>query len=98
MIEPVRDIIWVKGVKHTAAEIMLQVASRYDMTVEEMLQATRQKRFAQARQEAMWEIRQRTGHSLPWIASKMRLKDHTTILWGIRRHAERLAERAGGDA
>lgn len=93
-----RDIIHLPGVRQTAADILREVAFRNGLTVEEMLAATRKKTFAHARQEAMWEIRQRTKLSLPQIARRMRLKDHTTVLHGVRRHEERLAASHEGAA
>lgn len=93
MSEPIRDIIWLPPKRITAKEILEAVAHRHDMTVAEMLAASRKMRFVRARQEAMWEIRQRTKLSLPQIAGRMRIKDHTTILHGVRKHQERLAAR-----
>lgn len=93
----VRDIIWIPT-RVTAKEILQQVASRHNMTVDEMLSATRKKTYARARQEAMWEIRQRTKLSYPQIAQRMRLKDHTTVIHGERRHAERLSAQEQGVA
>lgn len=42
-----------------------------------------------ARHEVMWRLRQ-MGHSYPAIARVFGLKDHTTILNGVRRHEERM--------
>lgn len=91
MRAPIRDIIWLPGRKVTAKEILAQVAHRRGLTVEEMLSASRKQPLAHARQEAMWEIRQRTNLSLPQIASRLKLKSHTTVWHGILAHEGRLA-------
>jgi len=93
MSESARDIIWLPATPVSAKDIIAAVAQKNGLTVEEMLAARRKKKLAHARQEAMWEIRQRTKLSLPQIAHRMRLKDHTTVLHGVRRHEERM--RAG---
>lgn len=86
-----RDIIWLPGRRVTAKELLGYVARRHGLTVDEMLAGSRAKNLVRARQEAMWEIRQRTKLSLPQIAQRMRLVHHTTISHGIRRHEDRLA-------
>lgn len=86
------DVIWLPGRRVTGREILAHVASRHGLTVEEMLAACRKQKLAHARQEAMWEIRQRTKLSLPQIARLMGLKDHTTICHGLKRHEERQAQ------
>lgn len=92
MSEPIRDIIWLPGRRVTAKEIISEVAQRRKLSVTELLSPSRKHVIAHARQEAMWEIHSRLGRSLPWIAQTLHLKDHTTVLHGIRAHARRLAE------
>lgn len=92
MSKPFRDIIWLTGRRVTAKEIISEVAHRRKLSVNEMLSPSRKHCIAHARQEAMWEIHTRLGRSLPWIAQALHLKDHTTVLHGIRAHERRLAE------
>ncbi len=87
----VRDIIWLPRSRVTSKEVMQHVASRHGMTVDEMLTTSRERRFVRARQEAMWEIRQRTHLSLPQIAQRFGHKDHTSVLHAVRVHGERVA-------
>lgn len=91
MTPPIRDIIWLPGSPKTAKQIIAHVAERRGMSVKEMLSQTRRRPVARARQEAMWELRQRTRLSLPAIAERLKLKDHTTVLHGVRAHEARLA-------
>jgi chromosomal replication initiator protein len=71
--------------------IIREVASRRGVSEEDLLGRSRLKPFVEARQEAMWELRRRTGLSLPMIGHLLGDRDHTTVMWGIRRHADRLA-------
>jgi chromosomal replication initiator protein len=79
-------------IRHPATVIIQEVARRHDLTVEELLSNSRERHIAWPRQEAMWEMRQRTKMSLPQIARRLGLKDHTTIHHGIKRHEARMAE------
>lgn len=75
----------------TAADIIREVAARHGLTVGEILSPTRARRIAHPRQEAMWELRQRTKLSFPQIASRVGLTDHSAAMHGFRAHAKRLA-------
>lgn len=44
---------------------------------------------AYARHEIMWRLRQR-GCSYPAIARAMGMKEHTAVMHGVKRHAERM--------
>ena len=92
MSEVIRDIIWITPHRPFPGKIVAEVARARGLTVQEILTRTRKRRIAHARQEAMWELRQRTRLSLPQIAERLNLKDHTTVLWGVRAHERRLAE------
>jgi hypothetical protein len=75
----------------TVAEIAKQTAERYGVTVNEIKSARRGHRLVCARQEAMWRARNETSHSLPCIGRFLGGKDHTTVIYGIRKHEERIA-------
>ena len=75
----------------TVAEIAKQTAERYGVTVNEIKSARRGHRLVCARQEAMWRARNETPHSLPCIGRFLGGKDHTTVIYGIRKHEERIA-------
>lgn len=94
MSEPRRDIIWLKSPRVTAAEIIADVAQRRGFTVDDLKGASKTQAVSHARQEAMWEIRQRTGQSYPQISARFNRKDHTTSWHGVRAHERRMAEGA----
>lgn len=89
-MEVLRDIIWLP-LRVTSKDVIADVANRHRISVEDLLGAFGNHKMAPIRHEAMWEVRRRTKLSLPQIAGKFRLKDHTTVLYGIRRHEARLA-------
>jgi len=75
----------------TVAEIAKQTAERYGVTINDLKSARRGHRLVCARQEAMWRARNETPHSLPCIGRFLGGKDHTTVIYGIRKHNERIA-------
>jgi chromosomal replication initiator protein len=81
----------------SAREIIAEVAEGYGLTSEHLVGPDRTKRVSQARQEAMWACRQVKGkdgkprYSYPFIGRLFGGRDHTTVLWGERQHAARLA-------
>lgn len=70
--------------------IATECAAEAGSTVEEMKGHRRDKSVVKARQKAWWRMAKELGMSLPAIGRRMN-RDHTTILWGIRQHEERLA-------
>lgn len=76
----------------TWKEIVRDVARRHRVRFEEILGPSRAQPIAGIRQEAMWELHQQDRWSLPQIGRFLGNRDHTTVLHGVRRHAERLAE------
>lgn len=87
---PERDFIWLPTNRPSISRIIAEVAHRRGLSVEEIKSRCRKRRISHARQEAMWELRQRTKLSLPQIAERLNLKDHTTARHGILAHAARL--------
>jgi len=72
-------------------KIMYEVAIKHGVRVSDLRGPSRTKRFVIARQEAMWEIRnRRPTFSLPQIGRLFGKRDHTTVLHGIRVHQKRL--------
>ena len=70
------------------------VALRRGRTLDEILDDDRRREVVLVRWEAMATAKRATGASLPVIGATM-LRDHTTVLHGIRKHHERMA-RANG--
>jgi chromosomal replication initiator protein len=81
----------------TAREIIAEVAESHGLTPAHFESPIRTKRVAHARQEAMWACRQVKGrdgkprYSYPFIGRLLGGRDHTTVLYGERQHAARLA-------
>jgi chromosomal replication initiation ATPase DnaA len=83
----------------TMREIAERVAGLHNVTVDDLKGSSRLKKFAHARQEAMWAMRQAVNadgsprFSLPQIGRFLGGRDHTTVIHGERAHAERMAGR-----
>lgn len=80
----------------TPRQIVARVAGLRGLRPEDLYGTSTIRRVAHARQEAMWEMRKwkrANGthyYSLPRIGTQLQ-RDHSTVLHGIRRHEERLA-------
>jgi len=94
----IRDILCISTVSAkfmTASDwIVLQVSAAHNVTDHDMKSKRRNKPAVLARHEAMYRMRNETTMSLPLIGRKFGDRDHTTVLYGIRKHAERLAAQA----
>lgn len=74
----------------TVAHVLAEVSTEFDVPVRDLLGPWRSQRLARPRAAAMALARRHTMASLPVIAREMQ-RDHTTVITGIRRHAEREA-------
>lgn len=75
-------------------EIIRDVAARHGLTVEEMISHRREKRLVRARWEAAALLSTGTTLTLQQIGRKLGNRDHTTILYSIRKYRQ-LAGGAG---
>lgn len=73
--------------------ILQQVAEKHAVPIHEITGARRTKRIAYARQEVMYRARAETRLSTPQIGMRLGGRDHTTVIYGVHAHAERLGER-----
>jgi len=71
-------------------QIARAVAKAHGIGWRDFISKRRWKYVVQARQHAMWEIHKATTLSLPAIARVLGGMDHTTVIWGIRKHQQRL--------
>jgi len=69
-----------------------EVAATHGVSLLDLRSDRRHERLCVARDEAMWRCRQETTASLPMIGRALGNRHHSTILFGIRRHEERLAK------
>jgi len=82
----------------TMREISKRVMQFYDLSEEEFFSKSRAYYISHPRQEFMWMARQvkySTGKqrfSRPAIAKFLGMEDHTSIIYGERKHAERLGD------
>jgi len=83
-----RDYLFAPQPMHA---IIAQVAEKHGLTYREMLARRRARKIAWARQEAMWRCARETTESLPNIGRALGGYDHTTVLYGVRRHEERMS-------
>jgi hypothetical protein len=79
-----------------AKRILAAVCERHGFTIDEVKGDRRFTKLVLARQEAFWRLKTETRWSLPQIGRFMGGKDHTTVLFGYRRHEERMREAEGG--
>jgi chromosomal replication initiation ATPase DnaA len=81
------------GMPARVKAIMVDVAAKHRMPVEMFFCYTRIKPVVAARQEAMWRIRQEIPvATYPMIARWFGGTDHSTIIWGCRRHEARMQD------
>lgn len=70
-------------------EIAQEVAQRHGLTVEQLRGHQRHRKVAWPRQELMYELYATGRFSSTQIGIFLGERDHTTVLYGCRRHAER---------
>jgi chromosomal replication initiation ATPase DnaA len=68
----------------TVRRVLDLTAAHFGMTVEALLSPRRTQPLTRRRHVAMYVARQLTARSLPYIASKLGKKDHSTILHAVR--------------
>lgn len=73
-------------------KIAKAVAKAHGITFQELVSNRRHAYLVKARQHAMYEMRRNTGLSLPQIGKIIGKRDHTTVIWAIKRHERRLRE------
>ncbi len=69
----------------TPKQILDKVARFYDLTTKEMCSRSRVSNIKNARQVAMYLLSKELGMSTPKIAAEVGLKDHTTVMHGIKK-------------
>lgn len=79
----------------TMKEIAAEVCHEHGIRLSDLLGQSRERRFAWPRQEAMWRMSAQAmtngspRYSLPQIGAFMGGRDHSTVVHGIKAHAER---------
>ncbi|MEP0452447.1 MAG: helix-turn-helix domain-containing protein, partial [Roseibium sp.] len=78
---------WREGRGDHRQEIAEEIALAHRMTLAQLHEHCRDPDLVRVRNAIYYEIRLRLGASLPEIGRTMR-RDHTTVLHGIRKHAQ----------
>lgn len=68
----------------TVDDVIAAVARDVGVAPRELLSRQRERRFARARQAAMYLARELTGDSLPAIGRKFGGRDHSTVVYAVR--------------
>lgn len=74
----------------TLEELLSHVSLKHGITVLDLKSARRTKPICIARHEMFWLARNFTTCSLPQIGRAVGLRDHSTVLHGVRRHQARI--------
>lgn len=94
VVGPTRPSRRPRGMPPRVADVLVEVADRHEIGIAALRSRVRRREFVLARQEAMFILKTRFDLSLPAIGRYLGGRDHTTVLHGVRRHAERLQRAA----
>jgi chromosomal replication initiator protein len=83
--ENLQDLLRAHERRVTIEEIQKQVAEHYNIRLADMQSARRARVVARPRQVAMYLAKQLTPRSLPEIGRKFGGRDHTTVMYAIRK-------------
>ena len=81
------------GAEITSALVLATVAKYFDVSIEDMQSKSRTRRLTNARQVAMYLLRELTEMSLPRIGNDLGGRDHTTVMHAVRKVSAQMAER-----
>jgi len=85
------DILRATDRKVTMDEIIKKCCEYYNIRQQDLLGQSRARSVARPRQMAMYLCKRLTQRSLPEIARKIGGRDHTTVLYGVRKIEELLS-------
>ena len=83
-----RDVLDAKERRITIEEIQRRVAAHYNIKAAELSSSRRAQAVVRPRHVAMYLAKQLTSRSLPEIGRKFGKRDHTTVMYAIRRIEE----------
>src|SRR5690606_14128721 len=86
--EVLSDLLRANDRRVTIEEIQRKVAEHYGVRLADMQSARRARTVARPRQLAMYLAKQLTPRSLPEIGRKFGGRDHTTVMYAIRKIEE----------
>jgi chromosomal replication initiator protein len=88
-----KDLISEDDSEVTAATIIGKTAEYFGITIEELTGTSRSRVYVTARQIAMYLCRQLTDLSLPKIGDQFGGKDHTTVMYAVKKVEDQIAQR-----
>ena len=88
-----KDLISDDDSAITASSIIGKTAEYFGITMEELTGTSRSRVFVTARQIAMYLCRQLTDLSLPKIGEHFGGKDHTTVMYAVKKVEDQIAQR-----
>ncbi|MEM1287898.1 MAG: chromosomal replication initiator protein DnaA [Pseudomonadota bacterium] len=86
------DILRASDRKITIEEIQRRVSEHYNIRLSDLIGPRRLRALARPRQVAMYLSKQLTSRSLPEIGRRFGGRDHTTILHGVKKIEELMAQ------
>ncbi|MEL6608781.1 MAG: chromosomal replication initiator protein DnaA [Pseudomonadota bacterium] len=86
------DILRASDRKITVEEIQRRVSEHYNIRLSDMIGPKRVRTFARPRQVAMYLSKKLTRRSLPDIGRRFGGRDHTTVMHGVKRIEELMAQ------
>jgi chromosomal replication initiator protein len=92
--ELVRHLVKSQDRRITIEDIQKKVALFYHVSMRDLLSHRRDRIIVRPRQVAMFLCKEMTTRSLPEIGRRFGGRDHTTVLYGVRRIAEMRKENA----
>ncbi|WP_061963255.1 MULTISPECIES: chromosomal replication initiator protein DnaA [Demequina] len=88
-----KDLISDDDSEITAATIISITAEYFSITIDELTGTSRSRVYVTARQIAMYLCRQLTDLSLPKIGDHFGGKDHTTVMYAVKKVEDQIAQR-----
>lgn len=88
-----KDLISDDDSEITASAIIAKTAEYFGISMEELTGTSRSRVFVTARQIAMYLCRQLTDLSLPKIGEHFGGKDHTTVMYAVKKVEDQIAQR-----
>ncbi|MBW6454361.1 MAG: chromosomal replication initiator protein DnaA [Trueperaceae bacterium] len=88
------DVFAPAGPSLTMPDILRVTAQHFGVAVDDLCSKGRRQELVQARQVAMFLIREMTSHSYPEIGQFFGGRDHSTVMYAV----QKVGEQVGGDA
>jgi chromosomal replication initiator protein len=86
--EVLQDLLRANDRRVTVDEIQRQVADYFNIKLSDLSSARRARQVARPRQVAMYLCKQMTPQSLPSIGRKFGGRDHTTVMYAVKKIEE----------